>query len=383
MRRLTENKEKLDIDFFLQKLAKNEHTEKEHELFIQHLDQCSKQEYTEILNKWKNVLEDHDIQKTKQPFVHYKIIAIAASLLLVLSLGIFMYTQPVSQNEVEVVAHDVGPGGNKALLMLEDGTKIDLNDAKEGDLALQNGVVIAKTEEGKLVYHSAQTADSAIPQKLTYNTIVTPKGGQFQVVLPDGSKVWLNAESTLRYPVTFTGEERRVELIGEGYFEVESNSKKPFKVASNDQLVTVLGTHFNINAYSDESNMTTTLVEGALQVESVNHSVILKPGEQAIVKEGIQTRKVDTDLWIAWKNGDFIFRNDNIKSIMRQVSRWYNVEVEYVGDDVKSVFGGMVSRSKNLSSVLKMLESTNQVDFEVVKDINSNDEEGRVIVTLK
>jgi len=272
---------------------------------------------------------------------------------------------------------DVKPGGDKAILTLADGSVIDLTERATGEIASQGGMVVTKTEDGQLVYH---LENEGLNSEIAYNSIATPRGGQFAVVLPDGSRVWLNADSKLKYPASFKGDSRTVELIGEGYFEVERDEKRPFRIKSKDQVVTVLGTKFNINSYEDESFMRTTLLEGSVQVEKGQQSLILKPGEQARVKESIQVAKVNTLHSMAWKNGDFIFRNESIRDIMRQVSRWYDVEIEYQGGNESLRFGGIVSRAKDLSAVLTMLEKTGQVKFEVL--MNAEKKERRIRVTF-
>src|SRR5690606_19611565 len=272
---------------------------------------------------------------------------------------------------------DVKPGGDKAILTLADGSVIDLTERATGEIASQGGMVVTKTEDGQLVYH---LENEGLNSEIAYNSIATPRGGQFAVVLPDGSRVWLNADSKLKYPTSFKGDSRTVELIGEGYFEVERDEKRPFKIKSNDQVVTVLGTKFNINSYEDEGYMRTTLLEGSVQVEKGQQALILKPGEQARVKESIQVAKVNTLHSVAWKNGDFIFRNESIRDIMRQVSRWYDVEIEYQGGNESLRFGGIVSRAKDLSAVLTMLEKTGQVKFEVL--MNAEKKERRIRVTF-
>jgi ferric-dicitrate binding protein FerR (iron transport regulator) len=201
-----------------------------------------------------------------------------------------------------------------------------------------------------------------------YNTISTPKGGQYQVTLSDGSKVWLNAASSLRFPATFSGKERKVELTGEGYFEVAHNKKMPFHVTVNDLDVEVLGTHFNINAYADESAIKTTLLEGSVKVVKGNETKIIEPGEQASVttsEDEINVKQqVDLEQVVAWKNGIFQFERADIESVMRQISRWYDIDVDYHGR-VSEHFGGTISRDVNISDVLKMLEMTGGVNFKI------------------
>ncbi|MBS1500586.1 MAG: FecR domain-containing protein [Bacteroidetes bacterium] len=290
-------------------------------------------------------------------------IAAAASLLLLLSVGGYLIlhkaketkqTQSLAQNQI----HDIAPGGNKATLTLSDGRKIILSDAHNGTIASQGQTLINKTADGKLVYagHSPSgTGSGELPA--VYNTLTTKRGEQYQVILPDGSKVLLNAASSLRYPVAFTGTERLVELTGEGYFEVVHDSKNPFKVKVNGEIVEDVGTHFDLNAYSDEPAVRTTLLEGSVKVSGGNSMVMIKPGEQAILKnDAIRVVNADVDDAVAWANGLTTFESDDIYGVMRQVSRWYDVQVEYQGVMPQKHFSGAVSRAANLSEVLKVLE---------------------------
>lgn len=284
--------------------------------------------------------------------------------------------------------NDVAPGSNKAFLTLADGTKISLTDAENGEIARQQGLSIQKTANGQLVYTVDDKA-AGKNSKVAFNTIETPKGGQYQINLPDGTRVWLNAASSLRYPTKFSSNTRSVTLQGEGYFEVAkmSDSKArriPFIVKTANQEVEVLGTHFNINSYDDENEVKTTLLEGSVRVSLVGNtaaavkngpSKLLKPGEQSqLGNQAIQVKTVDTETVMAWKNGDFVFKGEDLKSIMKKVARWYDVEVVYQGDFDHLKFAGYLSRSKNISSVLGIMESTGKVHFSV---------EGRKVTVLK
>lgn len=270
-----------------------------------------------------------------------------------------------------LIKNDIAPGGNKALLTLANGSKIALDDAANSVLAQQAGVKITKTANGQLVYTVEKApVDSQVPAQLTYNTIETPKGGQYQVDLPDGSKVWLNASSSLRYPTNFIGDVRSVELSGEAYFEVAKNPKKPFKVVSSSQVIEVLGTHFNISSYSDETSVKTTLLEGSVKVLSTktNQSKLLRPGEQSNISylnNSFSVQQVNTEEVVAWKNGYFLFADEDLKSIMSKFARWYNVDVEYQGNVDNLRFGGIVSRSKGLSQALKIVEQTGNVKIKI------------------
>ncbi len=252
---------------------------------------------------------------------------------------------------------DISPGGNKATLTLADGSQVFLDDASSGTIAHEAGNAIYKNNQGQIVYNnrSQEIASSDEPK---FNTITIPKGGQYSVILPDGTKVWLNAASSLTYPTVFNNE-RVVELIGEAYFEVAKNPKKPFKVITNKQVVEVLGTHFNINSYEDEPITQTTLIEGAVKiVEKMNHqSVLLKPGEQASLGNHphFNVSKVNSNDAIAWKNGLFRFQNANLGTIMRQFSRWYGVSIELEGKVPDFKLWGEVYRNVNASQALAIL----------------------------
>jgi len=260
------------------------------------------------------------------------------------------------------VVNDIVPGGDKAVLTLADGRKIVLDTASNGALVQQGGIKVIKIG-GQLSYSS-----ETISTQVLYNTITTPKGGQYQIELADGSKVWLNAVSSLRFPTAFTGKERTVELIGEGYFEVKHNAAMPFHVKVNDVDVQVLGTHFNINSYSDEPAVKTTLLEGRVQVKKNNKHVFLNPGQQAILKPGEDNITIDYDVdvdeVVAWKNGRFLFNSADIETIMRQVGRWYDADVVFEKKSNKKLHADL-PRSQNVSQLLKILEATGKVDFEV------------------
>lgn len=266
---------------------------------------------------------------------------------------------------------DIAPGSNKAVLVLANGTKIVLDDAKNGQLAQQGNVQVIKQDSGQLTYRSVNNEHSAVAQ---YNTIATPRGGQYQITLPDGTKAWLNASSSLKYPTAFTGNTRTVELTGEGYFEVAKNAGKAFHVKVSGMDVEVLGTHFNIMAYADENTIRTTLLEGAVRVTKGKASTSLAPGEQASIEpEGtyFTRKKVDTEQDIAWKNGYIQFHDATLPAIMRQVARWYDVEVSYEKEVSDKQFNGKVPRTVPLSQLLSMLQYTG-VHFKI--------QEGKIII---
>lgn len=298
-------------------------------------------------------------KKAKQ-LVLYKRMALAASILLCLIAGLYLATRTSEPQQLTVsTLNDVKPGRNKAILTLADGSVIDLDNAKTGQIAAQNGIVVRKTANGKLEYIVKDAAGNS-NQAISTNLISTPRGGQYQVTLPDGTKVWLNAASTLKYPSLFAQNERRVELQGEAYFEVAKDKNKPFRVATNQQTVEVLGTHFNINAYNDEELVKTTLLEGAVNVSNGTNSLKLKPGQQALLNLADAKLRmnpnVDVDKELAWKNDLFAFDNDDLKTIMRQISRWYDLDVVYQGKITDEKYVGEIPRNSNLSEVFKILE---------------------------
>lgn len=254
------------------------------------------------------------------------------------------------------------PGSNKAMLTLADGTVIPLDSASNGALAQQGNTQVVN-RNGALSYNAGgQTSE------VMYNTVVTPHGGQYQLTLADGSRVWLNAASSIRFPTAFTGRERIVEITGEAYFEIAQQADMPFQVKVYDMEVNVLGTSFNIMAYQDEQAVKTTLVDGAVQLKHGNSSSVLKPGLQASLSardDHFVIGPADMDQALAWKEGKFRFRNTNIRTIMRQLSRWYDIEVSYQGDVSDIDLTGVISRREEAGKLLKALEATQRVQFEV------------------
>lgn len=286
--------------------------------------------------------------------------------------------EKTKQSTTPLVQEDIEPGEDKAILTLGDGSKIILDDAQNGILANQGGNSVLKAAEGELIYSFAEESVKStdkVSEQVIYNTIETPKGGKFQVRLPDGSKVWLNAASSLRFPTSFSGSKRQVELKGEAYFEVAHDESKLFEVNTRNQVVQVLGTHFNINAYADEPSVNTTLLEGSVRVSDVrtNISQLLKPGEQSQLTEHIEVVNVkNTAEAVAWKEGYFQFNEADIETVMRQLERWYDVKVKYEGEVPVYRFGGEIERSLSLLQVLKILEKT-KVHFRL---------EGREVIVM-
>ena len=266
--------------------------------------------------------------------------------------------QVVAKVEQPVVEDVAAPDGNYASITLAGGEKIDINGSSRGTLASQGKVQVIKSADGLIIY---KVATGRVRGKMQFNTLANPKGSKvIGMVLEDGTKVWLNAGSSLTYPVAFIGKERKVSITGEAYFEVAKKKSMPFRIMKGEMMVEVLGTHFNVNAYGDEPHMKVTLLEGAVKVSSGNVSGILKPGQQAKVKDNdinVQS-DINIDQVMAWKNGYFSFEKAGITEVMRQIARWYNIEVAYDGEIPNERFGGELRRNTKLSSVLKVLEKS-------------------------
>jgi transmembrane sensor len=304
----------------------------------------------------------------RRPRIWARAVAAAVALLLVSGAAYWLQRRPATTPApvtVQTPGNDIAPGGNKAVLTLADGTQVPLDSAANGRLAMQGQTTVLKLDSGQLAYRPPAGPSSNTPG---YNTITTPRGGQFRIALPDGSQVWLNASSSLRYPIAFTGRERRVELTGEAYFEVAKRSDMPFRVGTGGMLVEVLGTHFNIMAYADEEAVKTTLLEGAVKVTKGPGSKRLLPGQQASLYRANDRMEVDqhanTEEVVAWKNGLIQFEGQDLKTAMRLIARWYNVEVEYRAAPGVH-FRGVIPRNVPVSEVLKMMEMTGEVRFSI------------------
>ncbi|GAA3958536.1 FecR family protein [Mucilaginibacter dorajii] len=284
-----------------------------------------------------------------------KLLSVAASVILCLAIAIpayLHYTHPKQQVAVVQKNIQIIPGGNKAILTLANGKQVVLNGAANGNIASQANISVKKLADGLVAYNDGPNANDQ-QSVTTYNTMSTPRGGQYHVILADGTNVWLNAASSIKFPVAFNGNERRVQITGEAYFEVAHDKTKPFRVESNGQTVEVLGTHFNVNAYADENEVKTTLLEGSVKVTAGDKSYLLKPGEQSQLKNGVvNITDGDTDEATAWKNGIFHFNDASIESVMRQLSRWYNVDVKYEGKIKERTFSGEISMNVNASQIL-------------------------------
>lgn len=291
----------------------------------------------------------------------------AAALIALVALGILAYVlfrNPVTSKtpktmtqEITHPSNEVLPGGDRATLLLGNGTQLLLDSSPNGHITDEGGTSIIKVKDGQLAYTHLENADD----HFSWNTLQTPKGGQYALVLPDGSRVWLNAVSRLRFPTRFTGHERMVELEGEAYFEITPDAQKPFHVKVNDMQVTVLGTHFNIMAYPNETAILTTLLEGSVNVTRGSAQTVLQPGQQASVDKAtasIRILSANTEQAVAWKNGFIYLSNAEIPFIMRQIERWYDVEVRYPTGKPAGTLSGKVLRNLTLSQMLRAMEAS-------------------------
>lgn len=335
-----------------------------------------------LLNNIISDVKQHQPAKPKR-----KWIAVAALWFSILSVGGLLYFyQPVVQADKTAIQEDIPAGKYRAVLTLADGSKILLDDQSHGTLTRQGDVLVRGTVPGQLIYDSQGRADDLATVK--YNTIATPRGGQYQVILPDGTGVWLNAESSITFPTRFNRKERTVSTTGEVYFEVAKLAlskneeaaaikdnpavqKVPFFIKTKRQTVSVLGTHFNINAYDNEDAIKTSLLEGSVQVTDQtgkSESVFLRPGEQSLLypgRSGIVLHEFNADNVVAWKDGMFIFDRSEIRTVMKQLERWYDVKVNYQGEVPNVEYTGSLPRNRSLNKVLRMLEQTGGARFKI------------------
>jgi transmembrane sensor len=301
-------------------------------------------------------------------------IGIAATLLLCLGIGLIIYRAQTPQSLQKTAVYtkpkapDFMPGKNKAVLTLSNGNEVVLDDTQSGKIAKQGSVTINKLSDGQIAYTQADADPKSTSAANQSNTLSIPKGGQYHLTLPDGTHVYLNSASSLTYPAKFAGKERKVTLTGEAYFEVAKNPKMPFIIdVNNKQKIEVLGTHFNVEAYTDERVINTTLLEGAVKILYKNKETLLKPGQVAVNHMGanVDVEPADLDEAIAWKNGLFSFNNENIVSVMKKISRWYDVEVVFKGDMQDVNFLGNYSRTKSLNNLLKNIELMEEVNISI------------------
>jgi len=323
-----------------------------------------------IRNRMLRSIEQEQTLTVLRPRRKWQLPAAAILLFLIAGVYFILFKLPKKDSTTATTSNltnDIAPGGNKALLTLSDGSTIVLDNVSNGTVVQEGNIKVEKLNNGLLAYniHGKRLTEN---DKEFYNTITTPRGGQYQVTLSDGTKVWLNAASSIRFPVVFTGNERKVEITGEAYFEVVKNTGTPFKVSAGSSQVEVMGTHFNVNSYDDEATIKTTLLEGLVKV-SVNNQLakFLRPGQQSgISKDGKITvlDNADTEEAIAWINGRFQYKSADIKTILRQISRWYDVDIEYRGN-VDIHFTGQLPRNQRVSGIFEKLALTGEVNFKI------------------
>jgi len=319
------------------------------------------------------------LSKTKQRSTNFYRLFAAAAAVAAITLGTWLYTSRHPEGSAatrDLLVNDIKPGSVGATLTLANGKTIKLSSATNGELAKEAGVTIKKTADGQLIYEIASVPrnddnapslrEGTTKQSHTSNTLATAKGETYQVKLPDGTAVWLNAASSLTYSASLTAHGKRVvRLSGEAYFQVAKDKTRPFIVESNGQKVEVMGTHFNINSYDEESSVKTTLLEGSVRI---NDALVLRPGQQSVISgtEPILVKEANLEEAMAWKNGDFLFGEEDFRTTMRKIARWYDVEIVYAPSAPDNLApGGWVSRSKNISAVLKIMEATGKVHFKV------------------
>lgn len=314
----------------------------------------------DVADAWQQIEAGIGVPKRNlwQPWM-----AAAAVLLMMLSISVYLFIYRTNPKSVSYYANDVAPGSSKAVLTLSNGQKIALDDRHNGLVAKDANATIRKTNTGAIAYTPvAETAATA------FNTMTTPTGGKYELKLADGTIAILDAESSITYPVAFTGKERQVKITGQVYFEVAHNAQHPFLVKFNNNVVKVLGTHFNINAYADEPDSRTTLLQGSIALKTGTTETLLKPGEQGVLHQNdgdIKIVAANVRIALSWKDDYFHFEKQNIRDIMRQLSRWYGIEVVYEGEVTGEEFSGDISRNKNISQILHMLEYSQSVHFKI------------------
>lgn len=332
-------------------------------------DRSLKEQQTYNIENALNIVKHQTGRMSKKRPGWYRYAAVAASVLIVFASGLYFYNQNQGQRaKLEVYGNDVAPGKQGATLTLANGRQIRLSNAATGEIATEAGVSITKKANGQVVYNLASPPSASREESHIINTLSTARGETYEVQLPDGSTVWLNAASSLTYPASFSKlPNRSVQLTGEAYFEISKDKSRPFIVKADRQEVEVLGTHFNINSYQDEPGIKTTLVEGSVKVDGYQTGrKILLPGQQSILTaDKLLVKKANLQEAVAWKEGYFRFYDENIESVMRKLSRWYDIEVQYVGPIPQDEFNGRISLYKHISQVLKQLEKTEGVHFKL------------------
>lgn len=372
-----------EIKALYERCLSGEATYEEQRLFEEYKDQFNLADVpwtsemgdrNEVKARLKNDL-DRLIRQHQRTSPHWYYWPAAAAVLI--AFGIFWFTSgkktPEQIAQTKTIQAPIYPKGNRAILILSNAQSVVLDSSKMGNVATQNNTTIVKNQKHWLQYKPDGIAASGSTE---FHILITPKGSQYGVQMSDGTRVWLNADSRLRYPVNFTGKERVVELSGEAYFEVAKNKNMPFKVITGTKTVEVLGTHFNVSAYSNDTYRT-TLLEGSVRLNSTNGgSAILRPNEQGVFNNAghFDVMQADTAATVAWKNGIFLFRNERIGEIMKEISRWYDVDVAYQGDVSKIKLAGTVSRYANIASLLNTMQLTGSVHFKI---------EGRRVIVMR
>ncbi len=378
------------LDRYLKNQANTKEKEKLDEFFEENSNSIEASKSIENVSKLEDKIFNYIQFGIKEQFkkestlnrIPYLQIAASILVIFLFSTTIYFYRSSIASKSqfpiVQGVAkiEDKQPAKNIAILTLGNNSQIVLDEATNGEIAQESGVSILKTDKGELIYKIRNSNNLSNNDLNKYNTISTPMGGKFKVILPDGSLVVLNAASTLKYPLHFDEKLRKVSFTGEAYFEIaklvdKQKKRIPFYVYSNNQIVEVLGTHFNINSYDNEEYSKTTLLEGSVKIineKSTATAKILKPGQQAVIKRGdVQTKILIADeaQALAWKDGYFLFKNTNIKDVVNELERWYNVDIQY--DDAMEFenITGYISRNVKISSVLKMLQLSGIVNYEI------------------
>lgn len=318
-------------------------------------------------NRADEILSYISMQPQKQKSIKINWLLRIAAAVFLFALGIYFYTLEANKNQKDLYVQQVKPGTQSATLTLANGKKIRLSDVSEGEIANEAGISVSKTTDGELVYE-IKTSSKA-PNKT--NTLSTSKGETYILTLPDKSKVWLNAASSLTYSTTLKQDgKRKVKLTGEAYFEIAKDASHPFIVETKEQQIEVLGTHFNLNCYDDELVTKTTLLEGSVKVWAIRtgNAQLLKPGQQSLLSNNqLQVKAVDTDEAIAWKNGYFQFDGKNLETALLELSRWYNVDIVYKDNSLrKQALAGSISKYKQVEDVLKTMELTGLLKFNLL-----------------
>lgn len=280
----------------------------------------------------------------------------------------------VKENPEEIISVELSetsmlsPGTPKAYILFSSGQRMDLTTTEHDTMIMEKGMQVRVGSSGKISYIPGDSG-SILKQEIVYNTIVVPRGGEYKLELADGTLVWLNSDSELRYPVKFAGSQRDVWLKGEGYFEVSKNPEKPFRVVVDDMIVKVLGTSFNINAYKDRGNILTTLVSGKVDIQDMSGKslVVMSPNQQVDFRYGkISVQEVDVTRFVSWIDGKFYFNDMTLENIMSQLQRWYDIEVFFVDEELKSYpFTGVIRRDFTAGQIFEIIEKTTRVKFNV------------------